>query len=346
MPKPKSFRYFLNKNIRHAVRWMMHLLFRRSEDAPFELHKEQIKKILLVRPTFRLGHAVLATPAIFLFRKTFPQAEIDFVGAPLSKTLFHNLPIDTYFTVTRRFPHSSWTYLAMVKRLREAKYDLAVDLSCSQSALGAFIAGFSKARFRIGLRGEWDRWFNVRIQRPREKNKYQNLPAFLEKLGLKPDGKLPSLALSPEERNFAKERMRRSARFPERSIVGVFLGGRQRWGKRWPIGNFSRLVLALSSWGLNVVLFAGPEEMSLMRSLNETLPEFPLIWESSVRKFAALVSDCNLFLTSDSGPMHLACAVGVPTVAIFQNPNFDPGVLLPASAASSTSPADAPWKKC
>ncbi len=64
--------------------------------------------------------------------------------------------------------------------------------------------------------------------------------------------------------------------------------------------------------------------MTLIRSFSEALPpDIPLIFESSVRKFAALVSDCNLFVTSDSGPMHLACAVGVRTVAIFQNPNFN-----------------------
>ncbi len=228
MSQPKSFRYSLNQQVRRAAKGVMHFFFGRSEDAPFELHKEKVEKILLVRPTFRLGHAVLATPAIFLFRKTFPEARIDFIGAPISKSLFQNLPVDTHFTITRRFPNSPWIYPAMLKRLRQAKYDLAVDLSCSQSALGAFIVGFSKARFRIGLRGEWDRWFNVRIQRPREKNKYRTLPAFLEGLGLKSDQALPSLPLSPAERELARKGMQKSLRFTGRSIVGVFVGGRGR----------------------------------------------------------------------------------------------------------------------
>ena len=47
------------------------------------------------------------------------------------------------------------------------------------------------------------------------------------------------------------------------------------------------------------------------------------VLESSLSDFAAMVSNCDLFVTCDSGPMHLACALGTRTVAIFQNPNFD-----------------------
>lgn len=98
----------------------------------------------------------------------------------MSDTLFQNLSIDHHFSITRHFPHSSWAYILLIKRLRAVGYDLAIDLSCSQSAMGSFIAGFSRARFWIGFKVEWDRWFNVRIARPAEKNKYSILPAFLK----------------------------------------------------------------------------------------------------------------------------------------------------------------------
>ena len=52
-------------------------------------------------------------------------------------------------------------------------------------------------------------------------------------------------------------------------------------------------------------------------------PKIAIVFEPSARDFAAMISNCDLFVTCDSGPMHLACGLGIRTVAIFQNPNFD-----------------------
>ncbi len=271
-----------------------------------------------------MGDSILATPGIFAFRKTFPNARIDFVGAPMSEKLFQNLPIDHHFCITRRFPHASWAYLALVKRLRAVGYDLAIDLSCSQSAMGSFVVGFSGARFRVGLQGEWDRWFNVRIPRPPEKNKYRILPAFLKALGMESIETFSSLVLSSAEKEEGRRKIEALACWPAGLTVGVFVGGRKTWAKRWPIENFCQLITALHWEGINVVTFFGPEEKSLIGFFRDALkPAIPLVFKPSSRDFAAMVSNCDLFVTCDSGPMHLACALGTRTVAIFQHPNFD-----------------------
>ena len=84
MPKPKSFRYSLNQKSRRITKWIMRLMIPKAKDKWFDLPKEGIDRILLVRATFRMGDSVLATPAVFLFRRRFPRAKIDFVGAPIS----------------------------------------------------------------------------------------------------------------------------------------------------------------------------------------------------------------------------------------------------------------------
>ncbi len=324
MSRPKHFRYSLNQNIRRTAKWIMRSVTNRSNEQRLDLHKEKIEKILLVRATFRMGDSVLAAPAISVFRKQFPDARIDFVGAPISETLFRNLPIDHHFCITRRFPHSSWAYLVLVKKLRSLSYDLAVDLSCSQSAMGSFIVGFSGARFRVGLQGQWDRWFNVRIPRPPERNKYQVLPALLRSLGLETEEIIPSLVFSPAEKEEGRKNIKDLIRWDRAPTVGVFVGGRKTWAKRWPTENFCQLITALHWQGVNVVTFFGPEEKSLIGFFRDALePAIPLVFEPSLRNFAAMVSNCDLFVTCDSGPMHLACALGTRTIAIFQNPNFD-----------------------
>jgi len=325
MSRPKIFRYFLNQKLRRAVNWLMRWATFGSKEEPFDLRKESPKRILIVRATFRMGDSILAIPAILLFRKHFPHARIDFVGAPISKKLFQNLPIDNHFIITRRYPGSGWDYPCLVRRLRSVGYDLAVDVSSSQSAMGSFLVGFSRARFRVGLKGKWDRWFNVRIARPPEKNKYRIVPAFLKNLGLESYESLPSFALSSTEKEDGRRKMQAlPCRGSGRDSVGVFVGGRKAWGKRWPVENFCELITALYWRGLNVVTFIGPEEKDSIGYFRDALePEIPIVFEPSPRDFAAMASNCDLFVTCDSGPMHMACGLGIRTVAIFQNLNFD-----------------------
>lgn len=325
MALPKIFRYSLNQRLRRVINRIMRWVTTESNEEPLDLHKEQIKKILLVRATFRTGHSILAIPAVMMFRQNFPQARIDFVGAPVSAKLFGDLPIDHHFSVTRRYPGSTWDYPLLLRQLRSVGYDIAVDLSCSQSAMGSLIVGFSRARFRVGLRGKWDRWCNVRIARPAERNKYRILPAFLRALGLEAQQSHPSLFLSDRENQKGKRRIEELAGWGvARPTVGVFVGGRRAWGKRWPIKNFCELITALYWQGVNVVTFFGPEEKNLIGFYNVALDSgIAKVSESSFSDFAAMVSNCDLFVTCDSGPMHLACALNTRTVAIFQNPNFD-----------------------
>ena len=324
MALPKIFLYSLNKKIHGIVKWIMFLNTTKTPERPLDLHQEQVERILLVRPSSRMGHAILATPAVFLFRKSFPNARIDFVGSPISEKLFRNLPVDHHFRIGR-FPLSFWAYLALIERIRSAGYDLAVDLSCSESGTSSFILRFSGARFRAGLQGEWDRWFNVRIPRPPEENKYTILPAFLRSLGLGGiQETLPSLLLSSAEKEEGKKRIETLVKQDRGPIVGVFVGGRKSKAKRWPLKNFCQLITALYLQGVNVVTFFGPEEKDLIGFFSDALDSgIPLIFEPSPRDFAAMVSNLDLFITCDSGPMHLACALGTRTIAIFQNRNFD-----------------------
>lgn len=321
---PASFHYRMNKKIRQLAMRIMNAFTDEFKEERLDLHKDRVGKILLVRTTFRIGDSILATPAISLFRRNFPHARIDFVGGPVSRVLFQNLPIDYHYQITRRFPNASWAYLRLLKQIRSVGYDLAVELSCSQSAMGSFIVGFSGSRFRAGRQGKWDRWFNVKIPKPTERGRYQILATLLAALGL--DGKevFPSILLSSAEKELGRRKMETVVGKGKSPIVGVFLGGRRSWGKRWPKENFLELISALEAKGVKVVVFVGPEEKDLVDFFARKLDgHVPIVRESSLRIFAAIVSCCQLFIACDSGPMHLACAVGVRTIAIFQNPNFE-----------------------
>lgn len=325
MSRPQTFGYAVNQRIRRAVNLSMRFLTLSSTEVQLRLDCEPLERILIVRATFRLGDSILAAPAISWFRKRFPRARIDFLGAPISPALYRNLPLDNHFVITRHFPKAAWHYPLLLRRLRNEKYDLAIDVSGSGSAMASFLVGFSAARYRVGVRGKWDRHFNVRLARPAEKNKYRLLPCYLEALGLQCNDSVPAFVLSAAEHETGRSAVRALPGYkPESVTVGVFVGGRNSWNKRWPLKNFKEVIDALARQGLNVLAFVGPDEQDLIGHLREGLHcEVAVLYEPGPRKFAALVANCDLFVTCDSGPMHLACALGVRTVALFLHQNFD-----------------------
>jgi heptosyltransferase-3 len=295
-----------------------------SSESERDFHPQEIKRILVVRSLFRMGDVILATPAILLFRKNFPSAQIDFVGSELSRRLFANLPVDRHYEVHRRFPEACWSYVMLLKQIRERKYDLAFEASGSSAALGAFIIGFSGARLRVGLKGKWDRWFNVRLHRPATRNKYRILPDLFGSLGLDNPPVYPTLYLSPGELRKGKTRIQAFVGSDKKPIIGVFVGGRKRRGKRWAKENFLELGNRLLGAAAQPMFFVGPEEKDLFSYFQrEFRHQAPTIFEPDPRSFATLVASCDLFVACDSGPVHLACALRVRAVAIFLKDEFN-----------------------
>jgi heptosyltransferase-3 len=319
-----SLRYRADRLIRGLVMHVMGWITRGSAEQRVDLRNEDVKNILLVRPIFRMGNSILATPAILLFRENFPTARIDFVGSAISKLLFQNLPLDHHYEVYRSFPRVLVSYLDLLRRIRRVNYDLAVDVSGSSSAMGAFIVGISGARFRAGLRGKWDRWFNLRFPRPAEKNKYGNLPELIGSMGLKTKGVFPTLILSSKEKEQGHSRLETIVGADGGPVVGIFVGGRKTRGKRWRKESFIEIASRLRAERISPIFFVGPEETELIGYFEEVLRErIPLVFEPNLREFASLVAACDLFVACDSGLVHLACALRVRTVAIFLHKNFD-----------------------
>jgi heptosyltransferase-3 len=314
----RALRYRLDRGVRNFVMAIMTRLTPDLRDENVELQPPKIRKILIVRSLFRMGDAILATPAIRLFRNNFPAARIDFVGPPISKRLFENLPIDRHYAICKTFPRAGWSYIGLLKRLRATKYDLAFDASGSSAALGSFIVGFSGARLRVGLSGRWDRWFNIRLDRPSTSNKYDILPELIGSLGLETGKVYPKLLLAPAELEQGRARIRTLMRRGDAPIVGIFVGGRRSRGKRWQKEKFADVAGLLCGAGAQPIIFVGPEERDWLGYFRrESAAVAPALFEPDVRKFASLVASCDVFVTCDGGPMHLACALRVRTVAIF-----------------------------
>ncbi len=317
--RKKALRYRADRWIRHWVMRAIGWIAPASGAVGTELRGLPIEKILLVRANFRIGNAILALPAIASFKENFPGAQIDFVGAPVAHQLFQGQPLQNHYCAPRRFPYVLWQYPQLIRRLRANRYDLAVDVSYSQSGLGSFIVGLSGARIRAGLSGKWDRLFNLKVPRLAQRNKYAKLTDFLAALGLRAGATVGRVEFSAAEQRAARQQLDAVLAPTAAKKIGVFVGARKLRGKRWPLANFVEVIGGLAARGFNVAALVGPEEDDLVAPLKASLgADLPVVCEPSLRKFAALVAHLDLFICCDSGPMHLACAVGTPVLAIFQ----------------------------
>jgi ADP-heptose:LPS heptosyltransferase len=143
-------------------------------------------------------------------------------------------------------------------------------------------------------------------------------------MGLESPPVYPTLILPAWEIARARRRMQALVAGGDAPILGVFVGGRKARGKRWAKENFLELARRLRAEGAQPIVFIGPEESELLGYFSDALgPGVPVLIEPDARAFAALVANCDLFVGCDSGPVHLACAIRIRTIAIFLQANFD-----------------------
>jgi heptosyltransferase-3 len=338
-PTKRPLRYRLDRLIRNLVMGAISGLASGRNNATIDPRGLDLKRILLVRANFRIGNAILTLPAIAAFRKNYPTAQIDYVGSQISRLLFVNQPLDRHYETPRRFPQVLWQYFILLRRLRANQYDLALDVSCSQSGLASFVIGLSGAHIRAGCAGKWDGLFNFRVDKLRESNKYRKLSELLTALRLNAIAEVGRLKFSAAELSDGRAALASAVGKVSGPIVGIFIGGRKLRGKRWPLENFVEVVVGLTQKGFRVVTFLGPEEADIADEIKLALgPGALLVAEPSLRKFAVMVSQLDLFICCDSGPMHLACAVGVRVLAIFRQRDLARWAP-PASVARTVSSA-------
>lgn len=280
-----------------------------------------IESILLIRPNYRLGNALIGAPAIAAFRKRFPSARIDFLATDTTLALFENQPVDRFFTLSRRAIARPWLFVALLKRLRGEKYDLAVQIG-SGSLTGCLFARLIDARYSMGMSRKGQRWFDVEVS-GKSRHAYDT-PLVLARALNVPCRNRPLLCLIPSERTKAlgllgQHSIAVDADGDATPFVAVFVGG--HLDKRCSLAFWLEVLRTLESAGIRHVVFLGPEERKLAPALQGQLAASnhgTLCHPRPLREFAAMLAHATLLVTPDSGPMHLAAALDVPAITIMQ----------------------------
>jgi len=284
---------------------------------------------ILVRAPNWLGDAVMALPAVRALRRSLPEAHIALLARAWVAGLYRRESCtDEIILVPGPYGWRRWISLVrLVARLRRARFDWALLLPNSlESALIPWLA-------RIPRRTGYDRHgrgcllTDAVAAPPRGSIPWHESFQYLELL--RRAGVIASLPepapILLEGIEQARERGRQlvAAMGLGGPLVGISPGAQNSRAKQWPAERFveagERLAAELRA---RVVVFGTAAERALGQRVAAALRRhgtrvINLVGETTLEDFAALASVCRVFLSNDSGAMHLASALGVPTVAVF-----------------------------
>jgi heptosyltransferase-3 len=296
------------------------LLFCKAPGAVDPAHLENIHRILLLRPNYRIGNTLISLPLIGVLKHRFPGAQVDYLGADTTAILLKGLPLDQVFVMSRDFILKPWVYIRLLSRLRRRKYDLLLQVG-NGSFSGMICMICLGARYRIGA-GKWaEELCNLSVDMSAAQHAYDDPMVVAQLLGV-PCRDHPYYQVTPEEREKAITRLAQEDLDGKPDIppfIALFVGGHA--SKRASSTFWIQLTQRLLADQARVVVFIGPEEAAMAKELKATFPTHALcvMAPMPLRDFAAMLGLARLVVTPDTGPMHLAVALDVPTVAILQN---------------------------
>ncbi|MBI5410611.1 MAG: lipopolysaccharide heptosyltransferase II [Nitrospirae bacterium] len=290
----------------------------------FSIHRSSIRRLLVRGPNW-IGDAVMSEPALAVLRGLFPEAEVTLLVKPAIASLFQGHPdIDRILVYEDRGRHAGlggkW---ALAGELRRRQFDVAILFqNAFEAALLTFLAGIPR-RHGYATDGR-SLLLSDPIALPERETIGHHVEYYLNLL--KPLGgsgsqvAQPRLFLSNQEERDMGRKLAEAGLSESEVIVGVNPGSTYGGAKRWLPERFAETAdrLARDRGGPVVIVGARGEE-ALGHAIAHKMAVKPLVLsgQTSIRELMAVIKRCKLFLTNDTGPMHIAAAFGVPVVALF-----------------------------
>ena len=269
------------------------------------------RRILVVRLS-ALGDVLLATPAVRALARRFPDAQIDWLVEEPYLPLVATNPHARAVAYRKKGAHSGVGGLLALRRTLAAEgYDLVVDLQDKPKT--RLVRGIAPRCLVWKKRTSAQALFSL-VGQEAPLTRAHAVDLYFEALGplgIEVDGRQLDLAVTEEMA------VRTARLLPEGPLAGIAPGA--RWAtKRWGAGCFAKLAGALVERGYRPLLLGGPSDESIFAAVRASLP-FPVpdAGALDVGGLVAAIARCAVVVAGDSGPMHVASALGTPVVALF-----------------------------
>lgn len=290
-------------------------------------------RILLVRLR-QIGDVVFTTPAVRALRKRFPDAHISYLVEPAAAAIVANNPhIDEAIVAPKIGGVAGFrAELALMRRVREGRYDLAIDFHGGPRA--SLLTWLSGAPTRIGYHVLGRSWmYTRRVARPRAfrpRHAVENQWDLLAPLDIGPPDPTAcplEMAVEPAAATTVAERLSKAGVSPSARVIVVHVSASSPF-RRWPADSFAETVAALAASGRDrrVIVTAGPSEANAAERIiadargrlgDSRAERVVRCGEFSLAELRALVDRAALYIGGDSGPLHVAATSSAPIVGLY-----------------------------
>jgi ADP-heptose:LPS heptosyltransferase len=300
---------------------------------------------ILVIDFGQLGDVVMSLPALRAIRERFPHARITIaVGKPGAEIIDMSGYADAFISVDRVGlrdgfkPLSVMRIFQVVKDVRQRRFDFVIDLhSFSETNLLGFLSGAPKRLFSRRPGRSLDFLANFTPKPPVDKNDpgQHLIDRYLDvlvPLGIKDSPRVPRLMTRAEDGRAIDAMLRKAKAETGAPLVGLFPGAGHP-GRCWPLEQFAQLAdFLIRNDGVRPVVFVGPEERHLIQRMRALFPDpCVLLDKLSIPQLAAAQARLAVFVSNDTGPVHIAAAVGTPIVVLIDLPR--PHAYVPMGAS-------------
>ncbi len=301
---------------------------------------------ILVIDFGQLGDVVMSLPALGAIRRRFPKARITVAaGKPSSEIIELSGSADEVISVDRValrdgfIPLSIWRIFQVVQDVRRRKFDFVIDLhSFSETNIMGFLSGAPQRLFarRPGRSLDFLARFNPKPPVDRNEPDHHLVDRYLDvlkPLGIADVPRIPKITPRPEDGRAITAMLQKAKAESGTPLVGLFPGAGHP-GRCWPVQRWAELAdFLIRNDGVRPVVFVGPEESGLIEATRRLFPRQVVFLEKlSIGQVAAAQSRLAVFISNDTGPAHIAAAVGAPAVVLIMN-RSTPHAYVPLSSA-------------
>jgi len=303
---------------------------------------------IVVRAPNWIGDSILAVPATYSLSKNFPHAQIWMAAKEWAKDLFTS---HDFIKGVIPLPEANdlKSLRDSVQKIKKFHFDIGVLLTNSFSSALLFYLAKIPERWGYSRDGRGlllTRGIALKKQEDcsHQVNYYLDL---ISGLGLKTSPPKICFPLTQEEKEQAKEMLLSLNIDLRRPLIILNPGASYGAAKRWHPEKYAELAILLQERKKADILITGStDEAELAESMTSFMTKKPLdlTGKTSLRLFAGLISHTDLFITNDSGPMHIANALKIPVIAIF-GPT-DPSLTGPFQEPAAVIKKDVPCWPC
>jgi ADP-heptose:LPS heptosyltransferase len=293
-----------------------------DRDAAAIMENGEVRSILVVE-LWNIGDVILTLPFFEELRAVFPNARTTLVAQAHARELLGPTELVDEFieadiawqTASGRgkFRSYRWRpFSRVVRELRMRHFDIAFQ--CRPHVREYVMLWASRAKRRVGrCLKPWDRLLTDCVAGPPSEQKKEAWLRLLGPFGGPAGVRVRTLEVSPEARSWANAFLADHGFADSDRIIGVHPGASVA-GKRWPLSRFQEVVNEVAKkTGTRTIVFVGPDGYGADLGKGNSA----LLARVSLPRLAALIERCDLLVCNDSGPMHVAGALGVPCIAVF-----------------------------